>query len=239
MSPTKITTPLLLLGSGLISSLTHADGVVIGKVYDPYVTLLEQEVEYRGLLQTDDRNELDGGEVHRLGYGRTLAERWFGEIYAIGEREVEGSTQLEAFEIEVKHQLTEQGEYAADWGWLTELERSTERNQWELKNTLIAARDWGRWTGTANASLIYEWGDHLDNELETSFSAQLKYRRNALLEPGVELFKGQDTSAIGPVVGGLVRVGNGKKLRWLTGVIAGLDSDTPDVNYKLELEFEF
>jgi hypothetical protein len=234
----KIAAPLLL-GIGIIPSLAFADGVVIGKVYDPYVTLLEQEIEYRGLLQTDDRDALDGGELHKLGYGRTFAERWFGEIYAIGEGKPEGATKLAAFELEFKHQLTEQGEYAADWGWLTELERSTEYNQWELKNTLIAARDWGRWTGTANASLIYEWGSGIDNELETGFSAQLKYRRSALLEPGVELFKGQDTFALGPVVGGLVRMGDGNKLRWLTGVIAGLDSTTPDVNYKLELEFEF
>lgn len=245
MKPAQPIIPLALK-SAVIALLTiaaaapvRADGIVIDKVYDPYVILLEQEIEYRALWQTDDDPARDGGELHRLGYGRTFAERWFAELYAIGQRWPEGTMQLEAFELEIKHQLTEQGEYAADWGWLTELERSTEHNQWEWSNTLIAARDWGRWTGTANLSLIYEWGELIDSELETSFSAQMKYRRSAALEPGVELFKGQDTFALGPIIAGQLRFGQGKKLFWETGVIAGLDAVTPDWTYKLELEFEF
>ena len=217
-----------------------ADGVVIGKVYDPYVTLLEQEIEYRGLRQADDNPNLDGGELHKLGYGRTFTDNWFGEVYAIAQRRPEGTMQLEAFELEIKHQLTEQGEYAADWGWMTELERNTEHNQWELSNSLLVARDWGRWTGTANLSLIYEWGETINNEFETRLSSQLRYRRGTGWEPGIELFKGQNTFALGPIVTGQIPLDqHGRKVFWEAGIIAGLDNETPDTNLKLELEFEF
>lgn len=217
-----------------------ADGVAIGKVYDPYVQLLEREFEYRGLFLHDrDNDELDGGQQHRIGYGQALAERWFGEVYALGTRDSGQALDLDAFEVELKHQLTEQGEYASDWGLLFELERSSELDVWELANTLIVAHDWGRWTGTANLSLIYETGDDIGAEWETQLKAQLKYRRAAELEPALELHMGENTRGLGPLLSGVFRLGNGDKLLWESGIIFGLDSVTPDINLKLNLEYEF
>ncbi len=222
-----------------ITTPAQADGVAIGKVYDPYVQLLEREFEYRGLFMHDDENAFDGDQQHRIGYGQALAERWFGEAYVLGTRTDGNELDIDAFELELKRQLTEQGEYSSDWGLLFELERSTELNIWELANTLIVAHDWGRWTGTANLSLIYETGDDIGAEWETQLKAQLKYRRAAELEPALELYMGENTRGIGPLLTGIWRIGNGDKLLWESGVIFGVDSVTPDINLKLNLEYEF
>jgi hypothetical protein len=212
------------------------DGIGIAKVETPYTQLLEQELEYNTLYSDGDQGSQ---QRHELSYGRALASHWFGEVEAIGVREAGSNIELEAFALELKHQFTEQGEYSSDWGWQTELERGTEHNQWELSNMLIGSRDWGPWTGTANLAVIYEWGDHLDSEVETRFAGQLKYRRGMAWEPALELHLGQNTRGLGPVVTGAMRLGQRKKLLWEVGAILGLDRDTPDVNLKANLEYEF
>ncbi|MET0378366.1 MAG: hypothetical protein ABW049_05165 [Spongiibacteraceae bacterium] len=190
-------------------------------------------------MHDNDNAGLDGGQQHRIGYGQALAERWFGEVYVLGTRNSGKDLDLDAFEVELKHQLTEQGEYGSDWGLLFELERSSELDIWELANTLIVAHDWGRWTGTANLSLIYETGADIGAEWETRLTAQLKYRRAAELEPALELYMGENTRGLGPVLTGAWRLGDGEKLLWESGIIFGLDTTTPDVNFKLNLEYEF
>lgn len=67
----------------------------------------------------------------------------------------------------------------------------------------------------------------------------MKYRHSAALEPAIELYKSRDTFGVGPLLKGLWRLGQGDKLLWEAGIIAGLDHSTPDVNYKLGLEYEF
>lgn len=230
---------LLCCAALVIAAPARADGVAIGKVYDPYVQLLEREVEYRSLFIQDNDGAFDGDQLHRIGYGQALADRWFGEAYILGSRTDGDELDVDAFELELKRQLTEQGEYGSDWGLLFELERNTELNVWEFANTLIVAHDWGRWTGTANLSLIYETGAAFDAEWETQLKAQLKYRRAAELEPALELHIGEETRGIGPLLTGVWRIGNGDKLLWESGIIFGVDSVTPDINLKFNLEYEF
>ena len=59
-----------------------------------------------------------------------INERWFAELYVIGEELEDQSLELEAYEIEAKWQLTEQGEFAYDWGLLFELEKHHDKDIW-------------------------------------------------------------------------------------------------------------
>ncbi len=214
-----------------------ADGIVVDKIYDPYVQPLETELEFRTILQNDDAI----GDVSRysFGIGHALNDRWWGEVYAIAVDTTGNSLKLDAYEAELKWQLTEQGEYSADWGLLFELEREIEDNIWELETSLIVSREWGRWVGTSNLKLIYEWGGGIQNEFETALNSQLRYRFNEKFEPGIELYLGQDNVSMGPAVMGMWRTGLGKKLRWQFGIYPGLGSTSPDVSALFSLEFEF
>ena len=136
-------------------------------------------------------------------------------------------------------QLTEQGEYSADWGLLFELEKETEQSIWGLSGTLLIEKEWGRTVGAANLGLTYEAGSDINNELESTAALQLRYRYSRALEPAVELYAAQDTLAAGPVLMGDQRLGIGRKLHWEFGAIFGISDRTPDQTLRALLEFEF
>jgi hypothetical protein len=177
--------------------------------------------------------------LYRLAYGQAIGERWFAEVYVVGENSDEGNFGIEAYELELQRQLTEQGEYWADWGLLFELERERDLDIWEFSTGLLAEKEWGRWSGTANLFLLHEWGEDIADETETRLGLQARYRYSPAFEPAVELYSGQDTRGIGPAVMGQVRLGGRRQLRWEAGAIFGVDSQSPDTTLRFLLEFEF
>ena len=214
-----------------------ADGIVVDKIYDPYVQPLETELEWRVVGQEDKL--VPDVVKHSLGFGRSISDRWAYELYAIGRKSAGDSLSINTYELELKWQLTEQGEYAFDWGLLFELEREIDDNSWEFATSLLTSRDFGKITATANLGLIYEWGQGRPNEFETALHVQARYRLQEAFEPAIELHMGQDTIAIGPALTGLIRPSQGKKLRWELGVFLGADSKSPDQIIKANIEFEF
>jgi hypothetical protein len=222
----------------LLSASVVADGSMIDKVYDPDVQLLETELEYRLMLANGPKDTSDSWR-HKLGLGRSLSDDFFVEGYLIGVEGADEAFEVTSFEVELKWQLTEPGEYRHDWGLLFELENAIDHANREAKSTLLALHEWPRWVGMVNVALIYEWGDAMDAEWETVFSSQMRYRYHRSFEPAVEWYIGQDTVGFGPVLTGAHRVAPGKNLHWEAGVICGLDSVTPDSTWKLNLEYEF
>lgn len=216
-----------------------ADGLVIDKIYHPYVQPLEQELEWRASLQDRQPGQPDDLGVYRLAYGRAFGERWFGEVYLVGQSSDEQSFELSGYELEAMRQLTEQGEYWADWAVLFELEKQDGLDIWEFSTGLLAEKEWGKWSGTANLFVSQEWGDEIDDELETALGLQARYRYSPAIEPAIELYKGDDTFALGPVLLGQIKLQGKQKLAWEAGAIFGLDSVSPDMTLRFLLEFEF
>jgi len=227
---------------GLLLSITaegFADGVVVDKIYDPYVQPLEQELEYRAIVQKDETASLDGGQLHKLGLGRSWSERWYAEFYLTGEKTKTDSLSIDVYELEAKRQLTEQGEYWADWGLLLEVERNQRTHAWEYNSSLLASKEWGRWVMTANLGILYERGDDIPNEWETTLSVQARYRLTRGFEPAIEYYGGEGTKALGPVFMGDIRTDDRRNLHWEVGMVFGLDGDSPDRTFRGLLEFEF
>ena len=135
--------------------------------------------------------------------------------------------------------MTEQGEYWADWGIVFELEKERGHDAREFAGGLLAEKESGRWSGTANVFAIQEWGSDVRDELETRLGLQARYRFSPAFEPAIELYSGEDTRGIGPVALGLVRLGGKRQLRWEAGAIFGVDSQSPDTTLRFLLEFEF
>ena len=216
-----------------------ADGSTIDKVYHPYVQPEEREIEFRASIENDGDRRSGDERVYRLGYGQSLNDRWFGEVYLIGTKNDDQGLRLEAYEIEALWQITEQGEFFADWGMLFELEKERSEDVLEFATALLVEKEWRRWTGTANIYGIYEFGDDIDNEFETALALQTRYRYARGLEPALELYMGQDTRGLGPVLMGSWPLGGARQLRWEGGLIFGLDSDTPDQTFRVLLEYEF
>ena len=218
----------------VISTSLSADGLSLDAVYDPYVQPLEKELEYLGVYDFDA-----SAQSHKVSYGQSINDRLFIEAAATMENNDVESSELAAAEIELKWQLSEQGEFAVDWGVLLELEREFIDNGWEAAVTAIATRQWGRWQGTANFALVAEWGSGVNNELETELNTQLKFRYQRGFEPGVEIHSGEDTLVFGPIITGDYKLTGNDSITWLAGIYTGLDSDSPDTSAKLHVEYEF
>lgn len=226
-----------MVGNVLADNPQHHNGV--SKVYGPYVQAMEREIELRTIFQTDASAVEDNVLRQRVSYGFSLNERVFAEAYLIGVRLPDQSFDLEAYEIEAKIQLTEQGQYNTDWGVIFEYERQISESIAELASVLVASRQWGDWVGTLNVGLEYEFGSNITDEIDRFAFAQWRYRYREAFEPGIEFYADEFTRGIGPVLTGVIR-GNGKnKWHWEAGFIAPLNDTTPDQTFRFLLEWEF
>lgn len=222
-----------------LSNLAFADGATIDKIYHPYVDALEHELEYRVLVQGEQSDRISPGQIHKLSLGTSISDRWFGEVYMVGEKSRDGHFDIDTYELELKRQLTEQGEYFADWGIIFEYETVANEDIDEFTIGLLSEKEWGRWSSTANLFFTKEWGDDIIDEFETVFALQPRYRYSALFEPGFEFYSGQTATGLGPVLQGTINTGIRKNLHWEAGLILGLDSKSPNQSFRFLVEFEF
>ena len=206
-------------------------------IYHPYVNEREREVEY-GLIWRDL-----GGEVLTL-QSASVAYAWNDristELYLLSERPSYDGGRVRNYELEVTWQLTEQGEYASDWGLLFEAEVDRDADRRELAAGVLWEKELGRrWVAAANAMVEYEFGDDVENEFETAFRAQLRYLHAPALEPAIELYLDDQDYAIGPAFQGAWRLAPGKQLRWEFGLLFGIGHSTPANSIRSGIEFEF
>lgn len=222
-----------------ISPICLADGSAVDKVYHPYVDALEQELEWRAIYQDNQPDVEDHRQLHRFAYGRAFSDRWFGELYLTGSQSEKNGFQLEAYELEAKWQMTEQGEYWADWGLLFEFEKEAHENIWEFSTGVLVEKEWGRWSGTANFLLTREWGSDIEDETETSAAFQMRYRLSRWVEPALEFYMGEDTRALGPALLGNINTGLRQKLHWEIGMIFGVTEESANNTLRALIEYEF
>jgi len=221
------------------SAASQANGIVIDKIYHPYVRPLEQEFEWRSILQDHQPGVADNTQLYRFAYGRALNERWSAEAYVVGEKSRNQSFRVEGYELEAQLQMTEQGEYWADWGMLFEIEKQANKDLWVFSTAILVEKEWGKWSGTANLFLLGEWGSDIANEIESRVGLQARYRYSRVFEPAIEFYRGQNTVGIGPAILGQIKLPNRKKLNWEAGVIMGLEDSSPNRTLRLLLDFEF
>jgi hypothetical protein len=217
-------------------SISWADGIQVDKVYHPYVLANERELEWRlTSRQNDDGNVL----AQRFAYGHALSEYWTIEGYIVGERDDTGNFGLQAYEIEVRWMLTDQGELWADWGMLFELEKQHKEDTFEFTSGLLFEKEFTRTSLTINALLVYEWGTNIQNEFETEFRLKYRYRYLPALQPSIEIYTGEDFIGVGPGFMGIHRYEGQKQLKWELAFIAGLNGDSKDHTLRFALEYEF
>jgi len=226
----------LFLLVALCNSLLSADGMVVDKVYHPYVLPNEREFEWR--IASHD---LDVGHLlmHRLGYGVAISESVSIETYLIGERDGSGNFDLRSYEVEARWMMTEQGQYWADWGMLFELEKEKSADNWETTTALIMEKELGKSSLTLNLSAIYEWGEAIESEWESEFRAQYRYRWIPELQPAIEVYTGENYQGIGPAVVGNKRFDGQKQLKWEAGLIFEVGHNDKNHTFRLSLEYEF
>nr|WP_245942622.1 hypothetical protein [Candidatus Colwellia aromaticivorans] len=218
------------------TSTVHADGVVVDKVYHPYVLPNEREVEWRLFSHKErESNKL----AQRFAYGQSITDTVMLEFYLVGERDINDDFSLTSYEVEARWMLTEQGEYWADWGLLFEIEKEQRQQNWEITSGVLVEKEFGRTSLTFNAFIIYEWGNTIVSEFETEFRIQYRYRYLEQLQPAIELYSGENYLGIGPAFMGIQRFDGQKQLKWEVGFITGVDSRSKGHVLRLAIEYEF
>ncbi|MFT6593378.1 MAG: hypothetical protein ACJAU3_001445, partial [Zhongshania sp.] len=137
-----------------LTALAQADGLSVDKIYAPYVNSLEKELEYRLSKAEGGLQAPDGFIIQRFGFGAALNDRIALEAYFSAQGQ-DDADRLSGYELEARWQITEQGEYAVDWGAIVEYEHSRDSNVEEFAGKIVALKEWGAYVATANASLIY------------------------------------------------------------------------------------
>lgn len=224
---------LILMVACSWSMSAHAE---LNRVYHPYVEQHELEIEY-GAVWRDVTNE--SVLLQRAGIGYAWSEHWFGEVYLLTESVTHEGEQIRGYEAEIKWQMTEQGEYWADWGLLLEAGSARDISRKELAIGLLMEKEiTPEWIGTMNVFAEYEFGSDIKDEFETALRAQLRYRYSSAFEPAIELYLDDQDWAAGPAFTGVQKISPKKQLRWELGWLFGLDSVTPDSNIRIGIEFE-
>jgi hypothetical protein len=224
---------LTLLG---FSGQLLADSAFVGKVYHPYVLPLEKELEWRMGFNDQEGHPDDNNMSQRFAFGHSVSERVSMEFYLIGERSGKEPFALTGYELEARWMITDQGEYAVDWGALFEVEKTKGKDEWEVAAGLLAEKEFGKTSVTANFFVIYELDE---KEKEAEFRLQYRYRWIPPVQPGLELFVGDDFIGIGPSFMGIQRFDGQKQLKWEAGFIFGLDDETANRSFRFGLEYEF
>lgn len=228
---------LIALSLSLFATTANAG---VDKVYGPTVELGEIELEMRGIYVSDDDAALDGAQKTKVALGYGITSRIFIEAYLQFEKPANGDYELAGYELEGKFQLTEQGQYFADFGLLTEIEKTRGADEWELKIGPLIQKPFGNFMGTINLLGETKFGGDVaqDGEWELLRTAQLKYLASASFEPGLEYYGDDGTQALGPAIYGKVNLKD-SKIKWEAGWLVGLDSTTPDNIFRWQFEWEF
>ncbi|MFO1394952.1 MAG: FTR1 family protein [Steroidobacteraceae bacterium] len=217
-------------------------------VYSPLVEYGEKAIEIRGDYDFDPKPGLDGGQSYKLEYEWTPMSRWLSEILVEYEREPAESLTATEIASENIFQLTEQGQYWADFGVLAEFAYSLERNHPNaLEIALLGQKDWGR--NEVRVNLVFEQELEDGADLEMEYRWQYRYRLDERYEPGIEMYGGagewgdvgnfdEHQQQIGPGLYGKFRTSDGA-VKYELALLFGLTDPTPAETLRFMIEYEF
>lgn len=211
----------------------------IGRVYSPYVNPYESELDYQGIYDEGSETIPTDYARHVLGYGSGISDSVAAEVSVVFADNVFGNTLHRATELEVKWQMSEQGEYDFDWGAMFGVERNHQLDYWQVSSKLLIHKDFTDTSLTLNLISKYEWGPTIDNQFDGEVRGRFAWRTSRRFEPSLEFHSSESYTVMGPVIGGTFKVSPTDKLLWRTGILFGLDSFSPHQTLKLELEYEF
>lgn len=232
MNNYKFIPTLCLIAAGTLPA--HAE---MNRVYHPYVEQNERELEY-GFTARDLSG--DSELLNRAAVGYAWNDKIFTEIYLLTESITHAGEQVRGYEAELKWQITEQGEYWADWGLLLEAGTAKDISSHEFAAGILWEKELANeWVAAANIMAEYEYGGDIKDEFEAALRAQLRYRSSIAFEPALELYLDDQDWAAGPAAMGVVKLSGRKQLRWELGLLFGLDAETPESNLRGGVEFEF
>jgi hypothetical protein len=234
-------------------------------IRSPYeIDFGELEIEHNGAASFDRNPDKSGAQSYTIEFGTGLTRWWHSEI-ELGFNRDPGFNQptlADAIVTENMFQLTEPGQYFADFGFYVEYGQSLTSGRHAGPNELtfgpLIAKDIGRTTTTVNLFLTRELGPNQDTQgVDFTWAAQTRWNLWAPLSPAVEIYGdsgvvgrsprlSQQQLRVGPVgIGALslhqLGLGNAGKIKYEVGWLFGATEATAQgtLRWRLELEIPF
>ena len=211
----------------------------VGRIYEPYVNPLENELEFHSTYETGDQYFPADLMRNTFGFGTPLTDNIKSEFALVYSDNALGETVHRASEVEFLWQLSEQGEYDNDWGAMFSLERNHLLNYWSTNSKLVMHRDFTHSSIDLNLVVGFDWGHGIENDYDLELRSRYSWRWRRELTPSIEFHTSESYTVLGPMVGGALRLSSQHKLNWNLGILYGLDENTPSKIFKLECEWEF
>ena len=245
--PAACLRPVLLLvalaGSG-VSLAGPAD-----YVYTPLVEPGEREIDVK--LGSEKSAGLERFSAASIGFGYGAAERWFTEFYAKYERGEGAGTHFDAFEWENRFQLTEQGRFPFDLGFVIELERPRDRAEgYEVRLGPLFQTDWDRWQFNFNVLLERHYRAEEPGVTDLGYQWQVRYLARGNIDFGVQGFgevgqwndwdpRREQNHRAGPAIFGKFNLGGGHIIDYNAALLLGISQGAPDYTVRAQVEYEF
>ena len=212
-------------------------------VYAPYVIEAQNEVELRGYAYGDARSDLKGSAAE-LSISRGITSWWKPELYLVEYQQSFGSrAALQGYEFENTFQLTPQGQYFVDAGFLASFERNTVAG---IPNAVefgpLLEKTSGRFAHVVNLIWEKQVGAGAGGNYGFRYSYSGTYSVSQAFRPGIEAYgRGADHAyQAGPSATGEWHFpGAAGNLEYRFGVVLGLNADAPRQTWLARVEYEF
>ncbi len=232
---------LALLGAGLAFGTARADDDFV--VYSPYVTAGQSEIELRGHQTTDSDPSQEGERAYEVSLSHSFTGWWRPEVYVGAyEREPGSPNTLQGYEFENTFQLTDQGEYWADLGFLASYEYNIAAGQpGVLEFGPLFEKQTGRIDQRLNLIWEKQLGAGAERKYEFRASYAATYQIRQWLAPGLEAYYRpiDDARQIGPAWYGEIPSERGNELEYSAALVFGTNKGAPNRTFVLRLEYEF
>ncbi|HEX2668369.1 MAG TPA: hypothetical protein VHP13_08340 [Gammaproteobacteria bacterium] len=236
--------PLLtaLLAAAALSgtAAARADDFI---VYSAYVTDGQSEVEVRGHQQYDGDPALDSERAYNVALAHAFTPWWHAEVYLGSyEREPGGANTMEGYEFENIFQLTTQGQYWADLGFIASYEYNVLPGE---PGVVEFGPLFEKQTGPFNHRLNLIWEKQVGGGAEGRYEFRATYagiyRTDSHLAPAVEAYyrPADDSRQIGPALYGEIPTTGGNELEFSAAFLVGLNRGAADRTLVFRIEYEF
>ena len=232
---------LLGMAATTFSLAARADDDFV--VYSPYVTEGQSEVEFRAHQQFDADPDLRNERAYVISLAHAFTDWWHTEVYVGSfEREPGGPNTLEGYEFENIFQITDQGHYWADFGFLGSYEYSKLPDKpGVLEFGPLFEKHSGRIDQRLNLIWEKELGGGADHHYEFRTSYAVTYSFNPMFAPGLEAYYRPDDEShqVGPALYGELASSHGNEFEYSVAYLFGLNKGAPNRTLSVRLEYEF
>jgi hypothetical protein len=223
------------------------------KVYSPLIETGVLEFEYRGARSFDSDPAKNDAEAQKFSVGYGVTPWWFFEAYGAWAKDPGGTTHFDGTEWESVFQLTEPGEFWANFGLLAEYERVQNRrtDSDEINIGPLIEHDFGPVTTDLNLMFTRQIGPNISERgIGFDYRLQARWRLMPQFQPGIEAYGDlgpigalnpirEQQHLLGPVIQGRFTLGSlAGNLQYNVGYLFGLTRESPGGALKFILEYE-